>query len=121
MAVAWLVTLPLAGIAGAACWALAHAIGGLPGVLVVLAVLIALSGYMYLRSRRTPVDAGNVNDEWAEPGPPVVLLKDPGDPVAAPETYGGQGGRHRAPEPEHDSAAPADPSPSSDPKSAGRA
>lgn len=67
MAVAWLVTLPLAGLAGAGCWALAHAIGGLPGVLVVLAVLIALSGYMYLRSRRTPVSASNVNDAWDEP------------------------------------------------------
>ncbi|QXQ14460.1 inorganic phosphate transporter [Skermania piniformis] len=64
MAVAWLLTLPLAGIVGAVCWALAHAIGGLAGVLVVFAILIALAGYMYLHSRRTPIDHDNVNDDW---------------------------------------------------------
>ncbi|WP_433682350.1 anion permease [Nocardia sp. CA-119907] len=63
MAVAWLLTLPLAGVAGAVCWAIAHIIGGLPGVLVVFALLIALSVLMYLRSRRDPVHTGNVN-EW---------------------------------------------------------
>ncbi|WP_327094144.1 inorganic phosphate transporter [Nocardia vinacea] len=63
MTVAWLLTLPLAGVAGAICWAIAHVIGGLPGVLVVFALLIALSLVMYLRSRRDPVDTSNVN-EW---------------------------------------------------------
>ncbi|MFI6045916.1 anion permease [Nocardia sp. NPDC051321] len=63
MVVAWLLTLPLAGLAGAACWAIAHFIGGLPGVLVVFAILLGLSGLMYVRSRRDPVDTGNVN-EW---------------------------------------------------------
>ncbi|NLE81943.1 MAG: inorganic phosphate transporter [Rhodococcus sp.] len=64
MAVAWLITLPSAGIAGAICWAVAHVIGGLPGVLVVFAALIALATFMYIRSRRQPVDSGNVNAEW---------------------------------------------------------
>ena len=68
MAVAWLITLPSAGIVGAICWALAHVIGGLPGVLVVFALLVALSLGMYLRSRREPVDPTNVNAEW-EDGP----------------------------------------------------
>ncbi|MFD0365236.1 inorganic phosphate transporter [Nocardia sp. GCM10030253] len=63
MTVAWLLTLPLAGVAGAVCWAIAHIIGGLAGVLVVFAILIALSAVMYLRSRRDPVDTSNVN-EW---------------------------------------------------------
>lgn len=63
MAVAWLLTLPLAGLAGAICWVIAHVIGGLAGVLVVFAILIALSVLIYLRSRRDPVDTGNVN-EW---------------------------------------------------------
>ena len=27
-------------------------------------ILAALSGYMWMRSRRQPVNAGNVNDEW---------------------------------------------------------
>ncbi|MCA1006071.1 inorganic phosphate transporter [Rhodococcus hoagii] len=66
MAVAWLITLPSAGIVGAICWALAHLIGGLPGVLVVFALLVALSVFMYLRSRRQPIDPTNVNAEWED-------------------------------------------------------
>ncbi|WP_327110534.1 inorganic phosphate transporter [Nocardia sp. NBC_01730] len=63
MVVAWLLTLPLAGVAGAICWAVAHFVGGLAGVLVVFGILIALSTLMYLRSRRNPVHTDNVN-EW---------------------------------------------------------
>jgi hypothetical protein len=33
----------------------------------VVLVLVALSGAMYVRSRRDAVHAGNVNDEWQEP------------------------------------------------------
>ncbi|MEG8180692.1 inorganic phosphate transporter [Nocardia terpenica] len=66
MVVAWVLTLPLAGLAGATCWAVAHGIGGTPGVLVVFATLLLLSALMYLRSRRTPVHAANVNDDWSE-------------------------------------------------------
>ncbi|WP_084461532.1 inorganic phosphate transporter [Nocardia kruczakiae] len=64
MVVAWVFTLPLAGLAGAICWALAHLIGGLAGVLVVFAILVAMAGLIYLRSRRTPVHAANVNEQW---------------------------------------------------------
>ncbi|MBJ7323046.1 MULTISPECIES: inorganic phosphate transporter [Nocardiaceae] len=64
MAVAWVITLPLAGVVGAACWLLAHTIGGLPGILVVFAILVALATVMYIRSRREPVDPDNVNAEW---------------------------------------------------------
>ncbi|MFF3567043.1 inorganic phosphate transporter [Nocardia jiangxiensis] len=67
MVAAWLFTLPLAGVAGAICWALAHGIGGLPGVVVVFALLVVLWGYMYLRSRRDPIHARNVNDHWRSP------------------------------------------------------
>ncbi|MEV0249302.1 inorganic phosphate transporter [Nocardia sp. NPDC050712] len=70
MVVAWLLTLPLAGVAGAICWAIAHFIGGLAGVLVVFAILIALSTLMWLRSRRNPVDTHNVN-EWPSSTEPV--------------------------------------------------
>ncbi|MGY0501922.1 anion permease [Nocardia sp. FBN12] len=70
MAVAWLLTLPMAGIVGAICWALAHLIGGLPGVLVVFGILIAGALGMYLRSRRDPVGTHNVN-EWPEGKPPT--------------------------------------------------
>lgn len=65
MGVAWLLTLPAAGIVGAICWALAHGIGGLPGVLVVFGVLIFGALAIYLRSRVNPVDHHNVN-EWPD-------------------------------------------------------
>ncbi|MFD3706908.1 anion permease [Nocardia sp. NPDC058658] len=68
MAVAWLLTLPMAGIVGAICWAIANFIGGLPGVLVVFGILIAGALGIYLRSRRDPVGTHNVN-EWPEGQP----------------------------------------------------
>ncbi|MFD3509107.1 anion permease [Nocardia sp. NPDC058666] len=64
MAVAWMLTLPAAGIVGAICWAVAHLIGGLPGVLVVFAVLIFGALAIWLRSRRDIVGHHNVNEEW---------------------------------------------------------
>ena len=64
MAVAWLLTLPAAGTVGAACWFLANAISGLPGVLVVFGILIAAAAYMWMRSRRNPIDTTNVNEDW---------------------------------------------------------
>jgi PiT family inorganic phosphate transporter len=66
MAVAWLLTLPMAAIVGASCFGIAHLVDGLPGVLLVFALLVALSGYMYLRSRKNPVDTSNVNEEWED-------------------------------------------------------
>ncbi|MFC9438129.1 anion permease [Nocardia sp. NPDC057030] len=89
MVVAWMLTLPLAGLAGAACWAIAHFIGGLPGVLVVFAILLGLSGLMYVRSRRDPVDTSNVN-EWPEdtPGGPGEVVK----PESAPRVDGAESG-----------------------------
>lgn len=61
MAVAWLLTLPAAGIVGAICWALAYYIGGLAGVLVVFALLISMAALIYRRSLRDKVSSGNVN------------------------------------------------------------
>ncbi len=87
MAVAWTLTLPMAGLVGALCWALAHLIGGLPGVLVVFAILLVLAALMYARSRRDPVDRTNVND-WPPadtPGGDDTVRADPGPgAVAAP-------------------------------------
>jgi PiT family inorganic phosphate transporter len=72
MAVAWLFTLPLAGLVGAGAYAAADGIGGSFGVAVVFVVLVALAALFYLRSRKTAVHAGNVNDEWAgSVAPPV--------------------------------------------------
>lgn len=65
MAVAWVVTLPAAGAVGAACWGIAHLFGELAGPLVVTAILVAASGYMFWRSRQNPINHNNVNEEWS--------------------------------------------------------
>ncbi|WP_433158245.1 anion permease [Kribbella sp. CA-247076] len=64
MLVAWLTTLPAAGVIGAAMWWIGDALGGYAGPVVVFAVLLAVSGFLYARSRLQPVSAGNVNHEW---------------------------------------------------------
>ncbi len=65
MLAAWVITLPSAAIVGAIMWYIADVLGGgLAGAIVVTLILIALAVFMYIRSRLTPVDSGNVNDEW---------------------------------------------------------
>jgi PiT family inorganic phosphate transporter len=66
MVSAWLITLPAAGLVGAVMWYLGDAIGGTAGAIVIFVVLLAATGYMYLRSRKQPVSHQNVNDEWDE-------------------------------------------------------
>ncbi|MEU0545225.1 inorganic phosphate transporter [Nocardia sp. NPDC005978] len=66
MVVAWVLTLPMAGLVGALCWAILHAIGGTAGTLVVFALLIAAATFIWLRSRRTAVNSHNVNDDWQQ-------------------------------------------------------
>jgi PiT family inorganic phosphate transporter len=65
MVLAWLITLPAAGVVGALMWELGDVLGGYAGPVVVVAVLLALAGYMVVRSQREPVHPGNVNDEWS--------------------------------------------------------
>jgi inorganic phosphate transporter, PiT family len=75
MATAWVFTLPSAALVGAGAYGLADVIGGTIGVVVDLLILVAVSAFIYLRSRATKVDHNNVNDEWtgsaapAEPAP----------------------------------------------------
>jgi PiT family inorganic phosphate transporter len=64
MASAWLITLPAAGVVGAGSYALANGVGGTAGVLVTVALLLAVAGFIYLRSRGTTVNPANVNTEW---------------------------------------------------------
>ena len=52
MVVAWVITLPAAGLVGAACWALAHVIGGGVGIGVVFAILVAAAALMFRRSQQ---------------------------------------------------------------------
>ncbi|WP_049942622.1 inorganic phosphate transporter [Gordonia sp. KTR9] len=64
MAVAWVTTLPAAGAVGAACYFIAHLFGDVTGALIIFAVLVAASGYMYWRAQENKVDHENVNDAW---------------------------------------------------------
>ncbi len=77
MAIAWVITLPCAAVIGALMWLIGHLFGGFVGPLVIFAILLAASGWMYLHSRKSMVDSSNVTDEWvdelaAERGRPVV-------------------------------------------------
>jgi inorganic phosphate transporter, PiT family len=65
MAVAWLVTLPAAGLVGAVAWKATDLIGGQAGVIVISLVAAAGAGGIYLASRRSPVNPSNVNDDPA--------------------------------------------------------
>jgi PiT family inorganic phosphate transporter len=72
----WLLTLPAAALVGAAVWVIGRAFGtgsggSVIGSLVEFFILVALAGYIYLRSRRQAVGAHNVNDEW-EDGTPAA-------------------------------------------------
>jgi PiT family inorganic phosphate transporter len=70
MVAAWLITLPAAAVVGAVMWWIGNLVGGgLAAAIADFVILLALAGYMYLRSRRTPIDHNNVNDEWE--GAPV--------------------------------------------------
>ena len=65
MVTAWLITLPAAGARRRRD--VVHrppARRRRSAPIVVVLILVALSGYMWMRSRRQPVNAGNVNDEW---------------------------------------------------------
>ena len=68
MAVAWLITLPAAALAGALTFWLGHGIGSvstdLVGSIVIFALLLALSGFLWWRAQQHKVDHRNVNAEW---------------------------------------------------------
>lgn len=64
MVVAWLVTLPLAGLVGAFTYGLVHFIGGYPGAILGFALLWLTATAIWLRSCRAPIDHTNVNADW---------------------------------------------------------
>ncbi|XVU22361.1 anion permease [Actinoplanes sp. CA-054009] len=64
MVAAWLITLPSAAIVGALMWWVSDVIGGIAGAIAIFVILLAAAGFMYLRSKQTPIDHNNVNDEW---------------------------------------------------------
>ena len=93
MVVAWLITLPSAGLVGAVTYWIVHEIGGYPGAVIGFGLLVAVSTVIYIRSRRVKVDHKNVNAEWegsltaglegedhkpSDPGPKVSAGAPPG-------------------------------------------
>jgi inorganic phosphate transporter, PiT family len=70
MAAAWLITLPAAGLVGALSFLLANGIASastpLVGDVVIFAILVGLSGFMYYRAQQQKIDQNNVNADWDE-------------------------------------------------------
>ncbi len=68
MAVAWLITLPMAGLMGALTFWLGHGVGAvtseLIGSILIFALLVFLSAYMWWRAQQHKVDHSNVNADW---------------------------------------------------------
>ena len=68
MVVAWLVTLPMAGLAGAITFWIGHGVGSVStdvlGSVVIFAILVVLSGYMWWRAQKHKVDHSNVTADW---------------------------------------------------------
>ncbi len=69
MAVAWLITLPAAGLVGALSYWLSDAVksltnSALAGDGLIFLVLVGLSFYMWWRAQQQKVDSSNVNADW---------------------------------------------------------
>jgi PiT family inorganic phosphate transporter len=64
MATAWLLTLPAAGVVGAALYTVVHGIGGFAGATIGFLLLVAVATAIWLRPRKSRVDHNNVNDDW---------------------------------------------------------
>jgi PiT family inorganic phosphate transporter len=76
MAVAWLVTLPAAGIVGALSFWLSRAVAGATTQLVgdglIFLILVGLSFYIWWRAQQQKVDSKNVNADWDDSTNSVV-------------------------------------------------
>jgi inorganic phosphate transporter, PiT family len=71
MATAWVLTLPAAGLVGAAAHWAVDGIGGVSGAWVVFMALALCAVGFYVRSRGNAVTSANVNAEWAGSPQPV--------------------------------------------------
>ncbi|HEV3266972.1 MAG TPA: inorganic phosphate transporter [Acidimicrobiales bacterium] len=71
VAMAWVITLPAAGLFGAFSYYVAHLIGGTFGVAVLALVAAGYVAILMKRSRRHAVNATNVNDLWGAPIVPI--------------------------------------------------
>lgn len=86
MALAWIVTLPAAGLVGALAFWLSHTVAGFTTQLVgdglIFLILVGLSFYMWWRAQQQKVDHKNVNADWDDSTNSVV----PADLRDVPET-----------------------------------
>jgi PiT family inorganic phosphate transporter len=64
MVFTWFVTMPAAGVVGAGFFYFQNAIGGSLGVVVLFIALALYCAAIFGLSRRNPVNAKNVNNEW---------------------------------------------------------
>jgi PiT family inorganic phosphate transporter len=69
MVFTWLVTLPASALVGAGAFYFQNSIGGTLGVVVLFIVLALFCAGIYLLSRKSAVNAQNVNDEWDDKKP----------------------------------------------------
>ena len=65
MGLAWLTTLPAAGLVAALMWWIGHLIGGSAGSFTIFGIMCAAALYMRWHSKRDPIGHHNVNDEWS--------------------------------------------------------
>jgi PiT family inorganic phosphate transporter len=76
MALAWIVTLPAAGLVGALAFWVSHTVAGFTTQLVgdglIFLILIGLSGFMWWRAQQQKVDHNNVNADWDDSTNSVV-------------------------------------------------
>lgn len=64
MGLAWLITLPSAGLVGAAMWLLADLLGPVLGPLAIVGLMGGLTLWMWVHAQRQRIDYRNVNDDW---------------------------------------------------------
>lgn len=72
MAIGWILTLPAAAVGGAITYYIGHAVGGVPGALLIFALLVGMSAFIYLRAQKQKIDAANVNADWDDATGSVV-------------------------------------------------
>lgn len=76
MALAWIVTLPAAGLVGALAFWVSHTVAGFTTQLVgdglIFLILVGLSFYMWWRAQQQKVDHNNVNADWDDSTNSVV-------------------------------------------------
>ncbi|UCZ90048.1 inorganic phosphate transporter [Gordonia sp. WA4-43] len=76
MAVAWMTTLPAAGLVGAFCYYIASLLGDVAGGITIFVLLLAASGYLYWRAQQNKIDARNVNADWDDTTDSIVPADD---------------------------------------------